>query len=514
MQLIHVRETLRSFPPLSPALHAQNRQIVICPSLGVFSKAHFVNLAWIADELEKHMHETKMHDNGNGVLTGDAEEPMYGRQYLPRKFKMSVTVPGDNSVDVFIHDVSLVVIMDADGKTLKGYDVYVGGGMGRTHNKESTFARVAEPLGFVTKDDLPELLKAIMATQRDHGNREVRANARLKYLVHTLGIDNFKKLVESYYGKKVGKWVPLPQWRMVDWMGWHEQGDGKLFLGVIVEQGRVKDDGSFQLKKAIRAIVDKYDLDTRLTADQNIVLCGIDPKDRADIDSMLKSHGIKPIEEVDMMTRKSIACPAFPLCGLAQAEAERRMPDFNARVNAVLTKMGMPGESFVQRMTGCPNGCARPYMAELSWVGQGPDLYQVWLGGSSQLDGRTGFKYKDKVKESEMEAEIEPILYMWKTQRTSQAERLGDFLNRVGLDAITAYVAKYTAGTAFKNVKVETLYTGPVVSSPGSAKRTSGPRKQQVRVTDELHAMLKEKADAAGVPMSDLVEDLLVSKLE
>lgn len=458
------------------------------------------------------MKEAMLHDNGNGIITGDPTEPIYGRQYLPRKFKIAVTVPGDNSVDIFIHDVGLVVIMDADGKTLKGYNVYVGGGMGRTHNKESTFARVSEPLGFVSKDDLPELMKAILATQRDHGNREVRANARLKYLVHTLGIDNFRKLVESYHGKKVGKWVPLPAWRMVDWMGWHEQGDGKLFLGVIVEQGRIKNEGGFEIKKALRAIVDKYNLDTRLTADQNVVLCGIDPKDRADIDKMLSSHGVVPIEDVDMMTRKSIACPAFPLCGLAQAEAERRMPDFNARVNVLLSKMGMPGESFVMRMTGCPNGCARPYMAELSFVGQGPDLYQVWMGGSSQLDGRTGWTYKDKVKQADMENEVEPILYMWKTQRTSQAERFGDFIHRVGKDAIVDYVAKYTPGTAFANVKHEELYTGPVVAAAG--KKSSGPRKQSVRITDELHAMLKAKAEAQGVPVADLVEELVMGAMQ
>jgi sulfite reductase (ferredoxin) len=378
---------------------------------------------------------------------------------------------------------------------------------------------VAEPLGFVPKEDLPELMKAILATQRDHGNREVRANARMKYLVHSLGIDNFRKLVESYFGKKIGPLVPLPAWRMVDWMGWHEQGDGKLFLGVVVEQGRVRDfDNGLKLKTAIRTIVDKYDLDTRLTADQNIVLCGIDPKDKDDIDAILLSHGVKPLAEVDMMTRKSIACPAFPLCGLAQAEAERRMPDFNERVNALLDKMGMPGESFVMRMTGCPNGCARPYMAELSFVGQGPDLYQVWMGGSSQLDGRTGFRFKDKMKQAELEQEIEPILWMWKTQRSSQAERLGDFLHRVGLAKIEEFVAQYKPGTAFDNVQVETLYTGPVVAAAGGgakgARLTSGPRKQQVRVTDELHMMLKSKADSTGQPISDLVEELIMRGLQ
>lgn len=292
----------------------------------------------------------------------------------------------------------------------------------------------------------------MLLLQRDHGNREVRANARLKYLVHTLGIDNFRTLVEMYYGKKIEKFVPLPPWRMVDWMGWHEQGDGKWFLGVIVQQGRIKDEGDFKLKTALRKIVDTYNVDTRLTADQNIVLGGIDASDRDVIDGILASHGIQAVGDVDMMTRKSIACPAFPLCGLAQAEAERRMPDFNARVNALLTKVGLPGESFVMRMTGCPNGCARPYMAEMAFVGQGPDLYQMWLGGSPNLDGRTGFQWKDKVKESDMEATIEPLLFWWKTERTSPAERFGDFMSRMGKDTINAFCEKYEPGTAFQNV--------------------------------------------------------------
>jgi len=397
----------------------------------------------------------------------------------------------------------------------------VGGGMGRTHNKESTFARVADHLGYVDKQDITECLKAILAAQRDHGNREVRANARLKYLVHTLGVDKFRKLVESYMGSKMKAFVPLPEWKAVDWLGWHEQGDGEMFVGIHVPQGRVIDANGIKYRTAIRAIVDKFNTDTRLTANQNVVLCGIKKSDMAEVDAILSSNGVKPIQEVDMMTRQSIACPAFPLCGLAQAEAERRMPDFNARMNALMTKMGMPGEYFIQRMTGCPNGCARPYMAELAWVGQGPDLYQLWLGGSHNLDGRTGFAFRDKVKQSDMEATVEPILYMWKTQRSSNAERFGDFLHRVGKDAIQSFCETYVPGTAFANPTVE---PGPSLGellamskdsarSGKSVRLTTGPRKQQVRVSDELHTMLKDASEKNSEAISDLVERLLVKGL-
>lgn len=482
---------------------------------------HIPPLATSVEELDQRIASAMRHDNGNGIITGDPDEPLYGRTYLPRKFKIAVTVPGDNSLDAYIHDITLVVIMAEDGKTLMGYNVMVGGGMGRTHNKESTFARVADHLGYVDKQDITECLKAILAAQRDHGNREVRANARLKYLVHTLGVDKFRKLVESYMGSKMKAFVPLPEWKAVDWLGWHEQGDGEMFVGIHVPQGRVIDANGIKYRTAIRAIVDKFNTDTRLTANQNVVLCGIKKSDMAEVDAILSSNGVKPIQEVDMMTRQSIACPAFPLCGLAQAEAERRMPDFNARMNALMTKMGMPGEYFIQRMTGCPNGCARPYMAELAWVGQGPDLYQLWLGGSHNLDGRTGFAFRDKVKQSDMEATVEPILYMWKTQRSSNAERFGDFLHRAGKDAIQSFCETYVPGTAFANPTVE---PGPSLGellamskdsarSGKSVRLTTGPRKQQVRVSDELHTMLKDASEKNSEAISDLVERLLVKGL-
>jgi sulfite reductase (ferredoxin) len=396
------------------------------------------------EELEKQLEDARHYDNGRGIITGDKEEPLYGRTFLPKKFKIAVTVPGDNSVDIYIQDIGLVVILEADGRTLKGYNVVVGGGMGRTNNKESTFARAADHLGFVAKEDINEVLKGILAAWRDHGNREVRANARLKYLVHTIGIDNFRTLVETYAGKKVQPWAPLPPWKMLDWLGWHEQGDGNLFLGVNVEQGRVKDEGALRLKTALRKVVDQFNVDVRLTPHQNVVFAGVRPADRAAIDALLLEHGVKPIEEIDAFTRKSIACPAFPLCGLAQAEAERRMPDFNQRVAALVARLGLEGESFVQRITGCPNGCARPYMAELAFVGQGPDLYQVWLGGSPNQDGRTGWAWKDKMKQTDLEATLEPVLAYWRDSRAA-GEAFGDFTNRVGKDAIDQYVAAHAA---------------------------------------------------------------------
>merc|ERR1719327_2465624 len=341
---------------------------------------------WQQDIQEFNLDEVRKEDRGNGIITGHPVEPLYGRTYLPKKFKIAITVPGDNSVDLYINDIGCVVVMEPDGQELKGFNIVVGGGMGRTHRKEATFARAADHLGFVQKDDFFEAMKAIIATQRDHGNREVRSSARLKYLVHTLGVDGFRELVEKYHGKKIEPWVDLPPWKYTDWMGWHEQGDGKLMLGINVEQGRVRDTPTVALKTVLRLLVDTFNLPMTLTPSQSIVLRDILPEHKEDVEMLLKLHGVKAIEEVDRITRKSIACPAFPLCGLAMSEAERIQPEINARFVALLDKMGLQDTEFITRTTGCPNGCARPYMAELALVGSGPMMYQLWLGGSPRLD--------------------------------------------------------------------------------------------------------------------------------
>jgi len=318
----------------------------------------------------------------------------------------------------------------------------VGGGMGRTHNKETTFARVADHLGFVPKEDIMEVCKSILAAQRDHGNRDVRANARMKYLVHTLGIDNFRALVESYFGKPIQPWREIAEWKYSDWMGWWDQGNGKLFYGLHIENGRVKDEGDFRLKTALRVIVDKYNLTMVMSPTQSIIMKDIDPSDRSGIEAILSEHGVLPIESVDPLNRLAMACPALPLCGLAQTEAERLMPSYLERFRALLEKMNLNDEEVLIRMTGCPNGCARPYMAELAFVGDGPKSYQIWLGGSPVLT-RTAYPYKAKMKHDDMEATLEPVLAFF-IEKRQEFEAFGDFCHRVGAEAIEAYASTYT----------------------------------------------------------------------
>ena len=400
-----------------------------------------------AKEVEHHDVDAAMlKDTGLGIIVPDATEPIYGTRYLPRKFKIGVTVPGDNSLDIYTNDIGCVVITNDKGE-LEGFNVMVGGGMGRTHNKETTFARAADHMGFVPKDQIMEVMKAIVAAQRDHGNRDVRANARMKYLVHTLGIDNFKRLVESYLGFEIQPWRAMADWKYSDWMGWWEQGDGKLFYGQHVDNGRVKDEGDFRLKSALRAIVDKYNTHMIMSPTQSIIFRDVDPKDKDGIEKILADHGIQPIEEIDPNARLAMACPALPLCGLAQTEAERMMPSYIERMRALLDRMDLPGEEILMRMTGCPNGCARPYMAELAFVGDGASTYQVWLGGSPVLT-RTAYPYMAKMKNDDLEKTMEPILAMFVEQR-GEFEAFGDFTHRVGAEAIEKYSAAYAPGSVF-----------------------------------------------------------------
>jgi len=402
---------------------------------------------WSKD-VEPYDIDAKMtYDNGRGiVLPNESTEPLYGTRYLPRKFKVVFTVPGDNSVDIYTNDIGCVVITNEATGELEGFNVMVGGGMGRTHNKENTFPRVADHLGYVPKEDAIETFKAILAAQRDHGDREVRATARMKYLVHTLGIDNFRILVESYTGKPIQPWRKIKDFKYMDWMGWWDQGDGKLFLGVHVDNGRVKDDGEFRLKTCLRVLVDTYNLHMVLSPTQSIIFKDIDPKDKEGIEEILRNHGIKPLEQVDPLARLAMACPALPLCGLAQTEAERRMPSYLERIRSLMTRMNLNDEEIMIRMTGCPNGCARPYMAELAFVGDGANSYQLWLGGSPVLAERTAFPHMAKMNTDALEATLEPILAFF-IQKREQYESFGDFCYRVGSEAIDSYSKAYAMGS-------------------------------------------------------------------
>jgi len=432
-----------------------------------------------------------LHRNGNGTIIKDSEEPIYGDQYMPRKFKCAITVPGDNSVDLFSQDVSLVVMTNEQDE-LEGFNVYAGGGLGRTHNKEETFARIADPIGYVDKADVYDLLKAIVATQRDYGDRVNRRHARMKYLLHDWGVEKFRTTVEGYFGKAVQPFRPLPAFKYLDYLGWDEQGDGKLFLGISVENGRVKDEGGFQLKTALREITQKFALPMRLTASQNIVLYDIQPEHKAEIQAILDRCGIQKETAIDPLLRYSMACPALPTCGLATTESERALPGILERIRAVLSKVGLPEDHFVIRMTGCPNGCARPYLAEMGFVGRSPGVYEFWLGADPHQT-RLAEPFIASLPIDDLEKTLEPLFVTFKGNRQLD-ESFGDFCHRVGFDMLREAIATYQPG---------------VVKVNGKSKV-----RRRIDMGDGLYERLKAAAVAQGKPMTEVATAAIEAYLD
>lgn len=360
------------------------------------------------------------------------EEPLYGTHYLPRKFKIGFALPEDNCIDVYTQDLGFLAVVEKG--TIVGYNVLPGGGMGMTPANKKTFPAIGVRLAFVTPEQVLPVTEAIIKCWRDHGNRSDRKLARIKYLIHDWGFDKFKAKVEEYFG------APLPPphatdvTEVDDHMGWHEQGDGKLFLGINVENGRIKDEGNLRLKSALRAILGKYPVDTRLTALQGIILCNIEPMWRSDIESMLRSHGVLLAEELSLTRRYSISCPAYPTCGLAVTESERVMPDVMDSIEAEMAKHGLAKDRISVHMTGCPNGCARPYTPDIGLVGKARNKYTMYLGGNAQ-GTRLGFLFEDMVPQEEIATKLSPVFAQYKAQRKS-GEAFGDYCHRVGKEGL------------------------------------------------------------------------------
>ncbi|MBX3449071.1 MAG: NADPH-dependent assimilatory sulfite reductase hemoprotein subunit [Planctomycetaceae bacterium] len=376
-------------------------------------------------------------DEGNQTNVAEfqpVEEPMYGKLYLPRKFKTAIALPDDNCIDIYSNDLGFLAIVEDD--KIVGYNVLVGGGMGRTPSAEKTFPALAQKLTFVTPDQVPDIAVAIIKVQRDHGNRVDRKVARMKYLIHNWGLAKFKETVEQYYGQPLPEPHPADVYGVDDHMGWHEQGDGKLFLGVNIENGRIKDEGNLRIKTAIRAVLGKYGMECRLTALQGLILCDIDPADRNDIEQMLREHGIKLAEELTPVRRYAIACPAFPTCGLSITESERVMPELIDQVEIELARHGLLHERISMHMTGCPNGCARPYTPDIGFVGKAVGKYTIFLGGNAE-GTRLGFIYKDMIPLEQVVPVLAPLFGSFKADR-QPGESFGDYCCRVGVEGLNA----------------------------------------------------------------------------
>jgi sulfite reductase (NADPH) hemoprotein beta-component len=355
------------------------------------------------------------------------DDPLYGKTYLPRKFKTAFAVPPLNDVDLFTNCLGFIAI-EEEGKLL-GYNLTAGGGLGMSHNNPNTYPRKADVIGFLKRDQVEAVAKAVLTVHRDFGDRTDRKHARLKYVLEEKGVAWFRQELESRLGFALEDPRPYRFERQGDRFGWHKQADGRSFLGLFVETGRIKDTDEIRLKSALRKVVDTYDTQVRLTPSQNVILVNILPEQVEGIDQILKEHGVPTTHEKSPIRSATMACPALPTCGLALAESERYLPGLIDRVEGLLQSRGMDREEIIVRMTGCPNGCARPYMAELGFVGRAPRKYNVYVGGN-ESGTRLNRVYLESVKDEDMESVLGGMLDRFKEGR-QDGERFGDWSARV-----------------------------------------------------------------------------------
>jgi sulfite reductase (NADPH) hemoprotein beta-component len=355
-------------------------------------------------------------------------DPLYGQTYLPRKFKVSFVIPPVNDMDIYTNDLGFIAVVEND--KLLGYNLAVGGGMGRSHGNTQTFPRLADVIGFFKREHLVEVAKAVLTIHRDFGDRTNRKHARLKYVVEEKGAAWVAAEVNRRAGIILSGVRRFEFTTTGDVYGWNRAVDGSLFLTLFVETGRVKDAGQQQQKTALRRVAEKFpNVEFRLSANQNIILANIRTEQRDAINALLTSHGVKTENQASILHAASMACPALPTCGLALAESERMLPGLIDRIEKLGGEIGLGGEEIIIRSTGCPNGCARPYMAEIAFVGKAPGRYQLWLGGNA-AGTRLNRVFKDTIKDPEIEAELRPLFTRWKNDR-QPGERFGDFAARV-----------------------------------------------------------------------------------
>jgi sulfite reductase (ferredoxin) len=372
--------------------------------------------------------------DGEVVKSSEPEvEPLYREQYLPRKFKTTVALEGDNCVDVYAHDLAIVAMKRPDG-TLRGFNLLVGGGLGRTHNKPETFVAVAVPLAFVEPGQVVDVAREVVAVQRDYGDRSNRRHARLKYTIADRGLEWFRGEVQKRLSFDLQPPEPL-SWKPVDdHLGWHEQGDGRLYVGIYIENGRIADVGDVRSRSGLRRIVEELHPQIRLTAQQNVILADIEPAQRSRVEALMAEFGIAPVESIPRAIRYAMACPAIPTCGLAVAEAERALPSLVRKLASLLDELSLADERISFRMSGCPNGCSRPYLGDVGFVGTTLGKYDVMLGGD--FDGtRLNRVFAPNVPITDIPALLRPLFEAFRSERTP-GEGFGNWTERVGFDAL------------------------------------------------------------------------------
>ncbi|MFT4651993.1 MAG: sulfite reductase (NADPH) hemoprotein beta-component [Porticoccaceae bacterium] len=403
---------------------------VMATSLPETSEIHQEVYQW-AKKLSEHLlpksnafHEIWL--DGEKVET--TEEPIYGKTYLPRKFKTAIAIPPNNDVDVYANDLGFIAIIDQ--QKLIGFNVLVGGGMGTAHNDSQTYPRVADVIGFCTPDKLLEVAESVVRLQRDYGDRKVRKLARLKYTIDRLGIDQFKSILSGYLGWSLAGAKSFEFSGNGDRYGWLKTENDKWHLTLYIHSGRIVDSPQSTLFSGLLAIADIHQGEFRITGNQNLIISNITPETKQHIQSLISQHGISFGSVETPVRLNSVACVAFPTCSLAMAEAERYLPDLISKIEVILDQYNLLDQPINIRMTGCPNGCARPFLGEIGFVGKAPGKYNLYLGASFKGD-RLNKLYKENINEQQILDELNPLFKDYADQR-SKGEFFGDFVIRKG----------------------------------------------------------------------------------
>lgn len=367
-------------------------------------------------------------DDEKIVDTKEEVEPMYGKTYLPRKFKIGIAVPPSNDIDVYSQDIGLIAVIEDD--QLVGFNVTVGGGMGMTHGDTKTYPQVGRLLGYFPKEEAVDVCEKILTIQRDYGNRENRKNARFKYTVDRLGVDFIREELNKRLGWEIEEAKPFEFKHNGDRYGWTE-GSGKWHFTLFIQNGRVKDTSDYKLKTALREIAEIHTGDFRLTPNQNLIIANVAKSKKQQIQKIIDKYGITDGEHYTGLRRNSMACVAFPTCGLAMAESERYLPTLINKIEGLLDEAGLNEEEITIRMTGCPNGCARPALAEIAFIGKAPGKYNMYLGGGF-TGNRLNKLFKENIGEDEILESLKPILIQYGKEK-NDGEHFGDFVIRKGI---------------------------------------------------------------------------------
>jgi sulfite reductase (NADPH) hemoprotein beta-component len=420
------RNVMVAANPLQSALHAQVYADAAALSEFLKPKTRAYYEIWLDEE--------------KVAGSGEEHEPIYGPVYLPRKFKIAFAVPPVNDVDVFANDLGFIAVIEND--VLLGYNVTVGGGLGATHGEAATYPRLADVLGFVSPDRVNAIAEAVVTTQRDFGGRADRKHARLKYTIDDRGLDWFKGEVERRFGAPLRPARPFRFDHNGDRFGWVDGADGRAHLTLRIEAGRIADRGGHTHLTALRKIAQRHQgadssVRFRLTPNQNLLIANVLSEDRVEIDAIVAEHRLDLYRTATKLRLNALACVSLPTCALAMAEAERYLPEFTAKLETLLDRHGLPDAGIHLRISGCPNGCSRPYLGEIALIGKAPGRYNLMLGADARGQ-RLNRLHRENVDEAQILSTLDELFARYASERTN-SEAFGDFLVRAGILAAAHY---------------------------------------------------------------------------